>query len=552
MVTQAYYPLHIEWRGFFMLLLEINKVKKYYADRLIIDIDNLLVYTGDKIGIVGVNGAGKSTLLNMLCSKSSCDEGSIKMYGGYSYITQIDEPENISENEKNTLSGGEKTKLKIQNAFNKNSSVLLADEPTCNLDIAGIKMLEKKLKNYKGSILIVSHDRELLDNVCNKIIELDNGKIKLYNANYSQYIKQKQLEKITLQGEYEEYIKEKKKLEMCIDKTKEKSNSIRRAPKRMGNSEARLHKMGGQKGKMNLDNAAKALESRLNRLEVKEKPKDIEKMKLDIKTAEGVYSKILIEGKNINKAFNKKCIFKNGFFQIYNGSKVALVGPNGCGKTTLIKMILNGEKGIVISNILKIGYFSQNLNILDESKTILQNVMGTSIYDETFARTILGRLLFKREDVYKKIPVLSGGEKVKVALAKIILSDVNTLILDEPTNYLDIYSVEALEKMFSEYNGTVLFVSHDRRFINKVANKTMVIENHKISMYDGNYDEFLETLNKNKDMDKNELKMQKMILENRLSEVIGRLSMPSKNDDVEKLDAEYKKILNMLAELKDI
>lgn len=162
-----------------MLLLEIDKVKKYYGDRLILEIDNLLVYSQDKIGIVGINGAGKSTLLNMLCSKSSCDEGWIKMYGRYSYITQIDEPENISENEKNTLSGGEKTKLKIQSAFNKNSSILLADEPTSNLDIAGIQMLEKKLKNYKGAIFIVSHDRQLLDNVCNKILELNNGKNKI-------------------------------------------------------------------------------------------------------------------------------------------------------------------------------------------------------------------------------------------------------------------------------------------------------------------------------------------------------------------------------------
>lgn len=378
------------------------------------------------------------------------------------------------------------------------------------------------------------------------------GKIKLYNGNYSQYIKQKQLEKATLQGEYDEYIREKKKLEICIDKTKGKSNSIRKAPKRMGNSEARLHKMGNQKAKKNLDRAAKALESRLNRLGVKEKPKDLEKTKLDIKASEGVYSKILIEGKNINKVFNKKCIFKNGFFQIYNGSKVALIGPNGCGKTTLIKMILNGEEGIVTSNVLRIGYFSQTLDILDQTKTILENVMDSSIYDESFARIMLSRLLFKRDDVYKKVCVLSGGEKVKVAFAKIILSDVNILILDEPTNYLDIYSVEALEKMLSEYNGTVLFISHDRRFINNVANKTMVIENYKISMYDGNYDEFLETLNKKKNIDKNELKMKKMILQNRLSEVLGRLSMPCKNDDVEKLDREYNEILKMLMELKNM
>lgn len=545
-----------------MLNLEINNLKKYFCDRLILEIDNLKVYSEDKIGIVGLNGAGKSTLLNILCSKIEADEGYIKVYGSYSYISQLEEPnydvrdkELCSKfklnNNNNNLSGGEKTRFKIAEAFSKKCSVLFADEPTSNLDISAVKIFEEMLSNFNGGVMLVSHDRELLDSVCNKILEIENGKVKLYDGNYSDFIKQKKMQRERMEFEYNQYVKEKERLEKAAVEIDSKTSSMKKAPKRMGNSEARLHrKMGNQKSKAKLDKTRKAIYSRLEHLEVREKVINLEKANIDFEALNTVHSKIVITGENINKAFKDKIIFNNAKFQIFNGDKVALMGDNGCGKTTLIKMILKGEEKIKISKALKIGYFSQDLSILDESKTALYNVMKTSIYEEAFARLILSRLLFKREDVYKEVSVLSGGERVKLSFAKMILTGSNMLILDEPTNYLDLYSIEALEEVLKDYDGTILFVSHDRKFIKKVAEDIFTIKDHKINAFRGNYDEYLKFINKPKNINVN-FKNEKMILENKLSEVVGRLSMPGKNDDIEKLDAEYKKLLKSLKEVNE-
>jgi len=545
-----------------MLNLEINNLKKYFGDKLILEIDNLKVYSEDKIGIVGVNGAGKSTLLNILCRKLQADEGSIKHYGNYSYISQLEEPNyNVKDNElfskfnlknknNNDLSGGEKTRFKIAEAFSEKSSILFADEPTSNLDISAVKMFEEMLVKFDGGVMLVSHDRELLDSVCNKILEIENGKVKLYDGNYSDFIKQKERERKRKEFEYNEYVKEKERLSKAASEIEGKTVSMRKAPKRMGNSEARLHrKMGNQKSKAKLDKTRKSIYSRIEHLEAKEKVVNTEKANIDFEALNKVHSRVVITGEHINKAFGKRIIFNNAEFEIFSGAKVALIGDNGCGKTTLIKMILNCEEKIKISKALKIGYFSQDLGILDESKTVLYNVMKTSVYDEAFARLILSRLLFKREDVYKQVSVLSGGERVKLSFAKIILTGSNILILDEPTNYLDLYSIEALEEVLKDYDGTILFVSHDRKFIKKVATDILTIKNHAINTFRGGYDEYLKFINKPSEVNI-DAKNEKMVLENRLSEIIGRLSMPGKNDNIEELDAEYKRILQRLREIK--
>ncbi|NLX62291.1 MAG: ABC-F type ribosomal protection protein, partial [Tissierellia bacterium] len=446
-------------------------------------------------------------------------------------------------------SGGEQTRLKIAKAFSQNPLLLLADEPTSNLDFEGIDMLIENLLEYDGALLVVSHDRDLLDRVCNRILEIEDGQIKLYEGNYSQYREQKELEKKTKEVEYEKYIREKKRLKKAIVETRNKSKSIRKTPRRMGNSEARLHKMGSQAAKKSLDKKVKALETRLRKLEVKEKVKEIERIKVDI-LGDEIYSRVIIEGKNVSKSFGKRVLFKNGDFQIYNGRKTALIGPNGSGKTTLLRMIMNRDEGIYISEKAKIGYFSQDLNILDESKTILENIMETSIYDEQTVRTILARFLFKRDDVYKKVSVLSGGERVKVSLVKILMSDFNILILDEPTNYLDIYSIEALEEALMAYEGTVLFVSHDRRFIEKIADRIIYIEDNRIKNFNGTWEEYESRKTKVLNEDKKELQERIAILEYRMSEILGKLCMPSKDDDIEALDREYNDILQELKAIK--
>lgn len=545
-----------------MLLLECSHIKKYFGDRLILEVENFKVYSEDRIGIVGVNGVGKTTLINILCKKLQPDEGWVKLYGRHSYISQLEAPESTSITKEmaskfgvdsswnENMSGGEKTRFKLAHALSENSALIFADEPTSNVDIEGIELMENRFEEYKGALILISHDRSFLDKLCNKVLEIEDGKIKIYSGNYSSYADQKTQERERAQFEYEEYVKEKKRLQEVIVNTKEKIKSIKSAPKRMGNSEARLHKMGGQKAKANLERVVKNVKKRIEHLEVKEKPKNKEGIKLDIADSNKLHSKIIIEGRSITKVFGKKVILDNAEFSIYNRSKVALIGPNGCGKSTLIKMIMNNDNSIRIAKGAKIGYFSQDMSILKDNLTIIENVMESSISNETFARILLARLLFKKEDIYKKINVLSGGEQVKVSFAKMLLQDINLLILDEPTNYLDINSLQVVEEVLKDYDNTLLFVSHDRSFVDAVADNIMVIENHKIKVFKGNYKEYLNSKDKRIDNDKEEIEKQMLILQNRLTEVIGRLSMPSKKDDIVALDKEYYQLLDKLKKLK--
>ncbi len=546
-----------------MLLVECSNIKKSFGDRLILEVENLKVYSEDRIGIVGVNGVGKTTLINILCQRLQPDEGGIKLYGRYSYISQLEGSETKSiTNEmasrfsvesiwNENMSGGEKTRFKLAHALSQNNLLIFADEPTSNLDIEGIELMERSFEKYKGALILISHDRNFLDGLCNKIFEIEDGRIKIYNGNYSDYAAQKDKERERTEFEYEEYIKEKKRLQSVITDAKQKVKSIRKTPKRMGNSEARLHKMGGQNAKATIEKSVKNIEKRIEHLEVKEKPKEQVGIKLDIEDSNKLHSKVVIAGKNITKIFSKKIILDNAEFSIYNTSKVALIGSNGCGKSTLIKMIMDNDESIRIANGAKIGYFSQDMDILKESCTVIENVMETSIHDETFARILLARLLIKRGDIYKKVSILSGGERVKVSFAKMLLQNINLLILDEPTNYMDINSLEVVENVLKDYYSTLLFVSHDRRFVDSIADHIMTIENHKIKMFKGSYKEYLDSKNRCTDKGKEEIKNEIFVLQNRLSEVIGRLSMPSKKDDIVALDGEYNELLSKLKNLKE-
>ncbi|HZH93900.1 MAG TPA: ABC-F type ribosomal protection protein [Tissierellaceae bacterium] len=541
-----------------MLLIECKDIRKYYGERLILEIEELKIYEGDRIGIVGINGSGKTTLLNILSKRLEPDQGYVRTYGSSSYVSQIDDPDiNILSDEmasrfgvdfswKESMSGGEKTRFKVAAALEENSDVLFADEPTSNADLESIRLMEDRFRARNGTLVLISHDRSFLDRLCNQILEIEDGKVSTYKGNYTAYKDQKIMELERKQFEYQEYVRERKRLQSAIGEIKGKSSSIRQAPRRMGNSEARLHKMGGQRAKATLDSAAKNIEKRIEHMERKEKPREEPKIKFDIPDSSRSHSRILVEGKNLNKSFDTRVIFKDSEFMIENGAKVALIGPNGCGKSTLIKMIMDGEEGIRVAKSAKIGYFSQDLSILNEGRSIIENVMENSIYSETFARIFLARLLFRKEAVHRKVKVLSGGERVKVSFAKILMEDFNMLILDEPTNYLDIMSLEIIEEALQEYNRTLLFVSHDRKFIGSIADQVMTIEGGKIDLYKGNYEEYL--AGKDKSLDKREEQI--MVLRNRLSELISRISMPSKGDDLESLDIEYRNVLEELNRIR--
>ncbi len=258
----------------------------------------------------------------------------------------------------------------------------------------------------------------------------------------------------------------------------------------MGNSEARLHKMGGQQNKKKLDKQVKATLERVNQLEVKSKPYQNAAIKLNMDEREKIHSKVLIRAENLNKSFDSKVIFKNVNFAIDNTNKVALLGDNGSGKTTLLNMILNGETWTHPN--LRIGYYSQLGETLDYTKTILDNVLPYSIYDQSMTRIILARLGFKTNDVFKQVNVLSDGEKAKVKLAKLLTGNFNYLVMDEPTNFLDIRAIEALEELLQGYDRPLLFVTHDASFINNVADSLLLIENEKIIGFEGNLQQYNE------------------------------------------------------------
>ena len=541
-----------------MLLISAKNIKKYYSDRQIIDLPELNIFEGDRIGIVGINGAGKTTLIGLLTGRILPDEGSVDIRCNYSYISQLDDPEiktispefasklNIPEVYSEKMSGGEKTRFKLAVVMQNNNPLIVADEPTSNLDIEGIEDLEKALKDYKGGLILISHDRKLLDSCCNSIIEIEDGRIERYEGNYTRFIEQREERKRRQLFEYQQYKREKERLQSVIVQVSEKSKSIRNAPRRMGNSEARLHKMGGQSAKKNLDNRKKALQSRVDHLEKKEKPKDLKPVYVDLAAA-ALQSKRILSGEKINKSFGQRIIFNNAEFLIGPGEKLALIGPNGSGKSTLIKMILSGEVGIKKSLSAKIGYFSQNFEILEEGSTLLENILKDSPHSETYIRTMLGRLLFRRDDVFKKIEMLSGGERVKASVAKLILSDNNLLIMDEPTNYLDIASIEALEEAMSAFEGSMLFATHDRTLIDRVATGMLIIEDKKIIKFGGSYEEYLNYKKRiRKDISSETL----AILENRLSSLVGQLAMITNNEEKNRLEQEYFLTAGKIREIK--
>lgn len=413
-----------------MALIKVNRLKKYYEDRLILDINDLEINEGDKVGLVGVNGCGKTTLLDIITSKVAFDEGEVHLDRSYSYINQMEEKVLIEANKvvkelsapkeyKDYLSGGEKVKARIAKALSNDTRVIIADEPTSNLDASAIKIIEDKFKSFRGSILLVSHDREFLDKVCNKIIELEKGGIVEYKGNYSKYLVEKQKRVEREKAEYTQYISEKMRLENAIIKKNSVIDGTRKAPRRMGNSEARLHKMGDQSAKKSMDNAVKSLRSRINQLEVKEKPIENESIRIDMVDGSEFYSKQPIEINNITLGYGEKVLINNASFKLRKGKKVALIGDNGVGKTSLINAILNNDKSVKIANRVNIGYFRQDLKLLDEDKSIIENIRINSSFDETFIRIVLASFLFKGDTIYKKVSILSGGEKVKASLCKI-------------------------------------------------------------------------------------------------------------------------------------
>lgn len=356
----------------------------------------------------------------------------------------------------NSLSGGEKTIVNLATILLKSPSILLLDEPTNHLDIETLEWLETFLKEYRGTILLISHDRYFLDKVVTKTILLERGCTKVYFGNYSYFVEED--ERRTL-AEFEAYKTQQKQIE------------------KMKESIKKLREFGRLEGNERFFKRAKAIEKRLEKLEVIERRVD---KKLPIKLNScGEAGKEILVIKGLNKSYGDKVIFKNFNMQVFRGEKVQLKGKNGSGKSTLIKIILGKDSEfsgkLYMNPSVKIGYIPQEIKFENEAMTILEYFFESFGGSETEARCFLAKYMFYGEEVFKRLKELSGGERVRLLIAKLVLDKTNFLVLDEPTNHLDISTRELLEENLKEYTGTVLFVSHDRYFASKLTQREIRI-----------------------------------------------------------------------------
>lgn len=524
--------------GIFMTVIRINQLKLTLGSRKLLDLKNLQVQTGKRIGIIGKNGSGKSTLFKILAGEIEADIANFSVSGTIAMLPQMKPATSTNK------SGGEISQDYIVHVLKKAPRILLADEPTTNLDTSHIEWVEKKLNEFQGTLLLISHDRTLLDNVCGKIWELEDGEITEYVGNYSDYVAQKANEQKHQQKEYDKFKHKEQQLKQAISQKEQEAARATKKPKNVSNSEAR--QLGAQTyyaGKQQkLHQNTKALETRLEKLDAVEKPKEEIPIKMTLPNTRAFENKTIIRAEKLAGQIDDKELWKPTTFFLKGGDKVGIIGSNGSGKTTLLKKIIErSDANLSVSPAVKIGYFAQNMEILDTDKSIMENVKESSKQSETLIRTVLARLGFIGEDVYKYIKVLSGGERVKVSLAKIFVSDCNTLILDEPTNFLDIYALEALEDLLKNYEGTLLVVSHDRQFISAISSKILAFEDKELNLFEGSYEAYI---NRSTSESRNVKGEQLMKIEMEITAVLSQLSDPllTKNEK-ETLDDKFQKLL---------
>ncbi|BCJ93952.1 ABC transporter ATP-binding protein [Anaerocolumna cellulosilytica] len=403
-----------------------------------------------------------------------------ELKGGYSIEEKISKickglnfTDSFLQQDFDQLSGGEKTTVALGKLLIDAPDVLLLDEPTNHLDIESVEWLEEYVKSYKGIVIVVSHDRYFLDNTVNKVIEIEDKVSHVYFGNYSEYIRQKE-ENIRLQ--YNRYKEQKKKISSMEQSVKE----LKEWAKKADNNK--------------FVKRAASIQNKLDKLTPLNKPV-VNRQNLKLTMNEGERSgKIVIKALNLSKVFENKTILQQAEVLVQYGERIALVGPNGCGKTTFLRMLLGElqpDEGILTLGAgVRSAYLPQNLIFEDEELTVLDYFREDTVVSEGQARDRLAKYKFYGGNVYKKIKLLSGGEKVRLKLCKLLFQELNLIILDEPTNHLDMISIESIEAALSEFKGTIFLISHDRYFINKMSQRILAIEDYSIKSYLGNYDDY--------------------------------------------------------------
>lgn len=534
-----------------MIELSLNNVMKYLDANLVLKDISFNIYDNERVGIVGVNGSGKTTILKLIAGVETMtrdDKGwisiprgktigylqqvpifpedvkvsevlnlafkelevfetqmklleqemknlegellekALKRYGemqhqyeaqgGYDKIEKLSKvcgglnfSEDFLEKNFSLLSGGEKTIVMLGKILLENPDILLLDEPTNHLDMESIEWLESFLKTYRGIVIIVSHDRYFLDNVVTKIIEIEDMECQTYKGNYSEYVKQKEENMLLQFQQFKEQQKQIKAMEKAI-------KDLRDWAIRADNNK--------------FFKRAASMQIRLDKMQKIQKPRlESDTMKLNFKET-GRSGNEVIVAKAVAKGYKDKQLFSDLDLLVSYGERTALIGANGSGKTTFLKIVLGeeicDEGSVKIGESVKLAYLPQNIQFNNEELTVLECFREDVMILEGKAREYLSKFMFYGSSVFKKVKHISGGEKVRLKLSKLLYEDINLLILDEPTNHLDIESIEALEAALEDFKGTILFISHDRYFINKMANRIIEIDNKQLKTYIGNYE----------------------------------------------------------------
>ena len=585
-----------------MNVISVSNLAKEYPGKEVFSGLSFNLEKGDKAGLVGINGAGKSTLFNILTGKLRADEGKIfipqEVKVGYlEQILSIDSHMTIYEyclaifddmirleedirdlekkmsQEKNeeklaeimeeytrksdlfhqrngyaikselegtltamgfdredfdkeiaVLSGGQKARVELAGLLLEKPDLLLLDEPTNHLDIKAINFLETFIKNYQGTVIIISHDRYFLDATVNKMMVLEYRKLTSYNGNYTTFMTQRKKDRDVYLHQYKSQQKEIERQEEIID---------------------RLKNLGGSKRKRGISQS-RSRQKLLDKMEKMEKPIELQDT-MSLKFSPRIQSGMdVLKVEKLAKSFDYREIFKNISFDIYRNERAAIIGDNGVGKTTLFKIILKEEMpdqgNVKLGQSVNIGYFDQEQKSLNLENTIFDEIREAYPRLTNFEiRSYLAKFMFYDEDVFREISELSGGERARISLLKLMISDCNFILMDEPTNHLDIDSKEILEDAILDFEGTLLIISHDRYFLNKIASKILDMQNDQIDLYLGNYDYYREKLREASLTDEERQVVSKtQIKKERKKEKLKKSEIKAKKNKIRDIEKEMK------------